>query len=141
MSCEDKAVCDSSNCANCPNKIRTTLAPGVSWPTTAEPKPKASGWRKRAEPKVKADPHALDFFKEAREFVGARIKPAGTTQLVRLYRDAEGTIVGSEEIKLVNQAVIGGANPYMGTSAHVFNEGFRAAEKAYGIGIRKPRVK
>ena len=145
--CDSNGVCRGVGCETCPDrcvddgKPKTTLVRGVGWIQHEPPKePKASGWRKRAIKEKPVD-HTLDYFKEAHDFIAPLIKDKGTTQIVRLYRDADGTIVGSEEVELVNQAVIGGANKYMGTYASLFNEGFRAAERIYGIGVRKKRTK
>lgn len=137
--CDTHGVCRDAGCANCPrnDKPRTSLAPGANWPTDKPAKPKAPP----RVPKEKPTDTSLDYFKEARDFIAPLIKDKGTTQIVRLYRDAEGTIIGSEEVGLVNQAVISGNNKYMGTYASLFNEGFRAAERVYGIGVRKKRVK
>lgn len=134
--CEHFGVCKDNNCTGCPRDVkpRTVIAPGSNWPTRQiEEKKKAMS----RVPKEKPLDTTLDYFKEARDFIAPRVKPKGTTQIVRLYRDADGTIVGSEKVQLVNQAVIGGANPYVGGHSAAFNEGFRAAERVYGFGIRK----
>ena len=141
--CDSYGVCRGVGCETCPGhctddgKPKTTLVRGVGWIKHEPPKPKAPP----RVPKEKPVDHTLDYFKEAHDFIAPRVKDKGTTQLVRLYRDAEGTIVGSEEVKLVNQAAIAGVNKYMGTYASLFNEGFRAAEWIYGVGIRKKRTK
>ena len=143
--CEHFGVCKDNNCTGCPHdaKPRTVIAPGSNWPTrqVAEKKEQLKRAYSPRVPKEKPLDTSLDYFKEARDFIAPLIKDKGTTQIVRLYRDADGTIVGSEEVELVNQAVVGGANKYMGTYASLFNEGFRAAERIYGIGIRKKRTK
>ena len=138
MNCSDAGVCQNLKCADCPHndKPRTTLAAGANWPAPVEPKPTT----KPRAPKEKPLDTTLDYFKEARDFIAPRVKDKGTSQLVRLYRDAAGVIIGSEEVELLPQAYIAGVNPYSGTPAKIFNAGFRAAERLYSIGERKKRT-
>lgn len=143
--CDSYGVCRDVGCANCPNaKPKTSLAPGSNWPTYERPKEEKLEKLKRAySPRMRKDKPldtSLDLLKEARDFIAPLIKPECTTQLVRLYRDANGVVTGSEEVKGVHQATIAGANPYRGSFSIPFNEGFRAAERIYGITARKKRV-
>ena len=135
--CHSYGVCRDVGCHNCPNqKPKTTLAAGANWPTVTPPK-----LRVKRQPKEKPNNDTLDYFKETHDFLAPLVKPKGTKQLVMVYRDGDGKIVGAEEVKLVNQAVITGTNPFAGTKAHDFCAGFRAAERVYGIGTRKDKTK
>jgi hypothetical protein len=137
--CGTYGVCRDTGCVDCPrnDKPRTTLVAGVNWPSDT---PAVTAPRGKRVPKEKPLDTTLDYFKEARDFIAPRVKDKGTSQLVRLYRDAAGVIIGSEEVELLPQAYIAGVNPYSGTPAKIFNAGFRAAERLYSIGERKKRT-
>lgn len=143
--CEHFGVCKDNNCTGCPHdaKPRTVIAPGSNWPTRQVAEKKEQLKRAYSPRMVKEKPldTSLDLLKEARDFIAPRIKPECTTQIIRLYRDANGVVTGSEEVKGVHQATIAGANPYRGSFSVPFNEGFRAAERIYGITARKKRTK
>lgn len=148
--CSTYGVCRDTGCVDCPNKDRprTTLVAGVNWPSEMSVVTAPQGKRVAKEkpptkprvPKEKPLDTTLDYFKEARDFIAPRIKPEAIVSLVRLYRDEEGTVIRSEEVIGVPQAVITGANPYNGARAIPFNDGFRAAERIYGIIERKKRT-
>ena len=110
--------------------MKTILAPNAPWPAPAlPPEPKAPKTPKAVKPSNPCAPKVT------------KVVPAYRARLMKVYFDATNKVLSMEPVALCYTARIEGCHDYKGQPANIFNEGFRAAERIYGIGKRAQRTK
>lgn len=107
--------------------MKTILAPNAPWPSTSPEEPKPAVLK------------PIKDIKPRKPYV-KKIKPY-TIKLMTVKFDEGGNVISMEPVVHCYTPRIEGCHSYKGQSANIFNEGFRAAERIYGIGKREQRSK